>query len=113
MFVYHMPDSMIELQSTFERLFREERTYVNISHVLDGTAEQLIPSHQKDLTYVASLFCYCSEKASVTVGPTVSTRLSWAGAADAQEVRGRGGEDAYRIRVERHGEPHGALSAPV
>ena len=56
MFVYHMPDSMIELQSTFERLFREERTYVNISHVLDGTAEELIPSHQKDLTYVASLF---------------------------------------------------------
>jgi hypothetical protein len=50
MFVYHMPDTMIELQSTFERLFHEERTYVNISDILNGTAEELIPSKHKDLT---------------------------------------------------------------
>jgi hypothetical protein len=47
MFVYHMPDSMYELQSTFERLFHEERNHRNITDLLAGKPEELV---HKDLT---------------------------------------------------------------
>lgn len=115
MFVYHMPDSMIELQSTFERLFHEEKTYVNITDILNGTAEELIPPKHKDLTCAHLLSVDASSPrrrrvqsqrrrgGSVSVGPRLDTsELGWGG--DSQQVRGRGREDAHRICVEWHGE---------